>query len=108
MIPFQGETMAYRPFTTTVRLSNDEPLFEFDNVPLRAGMKIEVSLEDSPVHRCLVMIENEGNNFSVHRVERINNKLSLWPPLKKEPLIFSDVVMGPIIKVIALDFETHD
>ena len=91
--------MNYQPFTTKVRLNNDEPLFDFNDVPLRVGMEIEVSLGDSPVHGCLVMVQDEDNQYSVHRAERINNKLTFWPPLKKEPLILSDVLMGPIIGV---------
>ena len=89
----------YQTFTTTVRLNNDEPLFDFDNVPLREGMEVEVSLEDSPIHGCLVMFQDEASKYSVHRAERINNKLTFWPPLKKEPLILADVLMGPIIRV---------
>lgn len=68
-------------------------------MPLREGMDLEVSLEDAPIHGSLVMVHDEKGRHSVHRIERINNKLSLWPPMNKEPSLLNDVVMGPIIRV---------
>ena len=92
--------MIYEPFTTIVHLEQDEPLFQFNRISLKAGSKLKVNLEESPKHGDLVVVSESSSHCSIRRFEIINGRPGFHPPLKEYPLILSDVLMGPIIEVV--------